>query len=59
MMFKTPYQARQAIVHKHIMINDRIVNIPSYRVKIEEEEKIQVSTRSALMNNSHDNQIKK
>ena len=34
---KTPHQARQAVVHGHIMINDRIVNIPSYIVRREEE----------------------
>ena len=28
--FKTPYQARQAISHGHVMIGDRIVNRPSY-----------------------------
>ena len=40
MLLKTPYQARQMIVHRHVMIGDRIINIPSYRVKIEEEDKI-------------------
>jgi len=34
---KTPYQARQAVVHGHVMINDRIVSIPSYIVRREEE----------------------
>ena len=38
--FKTPYQARQAIVHGHIMIGDSVVTIPSYIVKTEEEAKI-------------------
>jgi small subunit ribosomal protein S4 len=37
---KTPKEARQLIVHKHISIDGRIVNIPSYIVKIEEESKI-------------------
>lgn len=32
-----PNQARQMIVHRHIMINDRIVNIPGYLVRKEEE----------------------
>lgn len=36
----TPKQARQFIVHKHITINENIVNIPSYLVKTEEEGKI-------------------
>jgi len=44
--FKTPYQARQAIVHGHIMIGDSIVTIPSYVVKTEEEEKIHLIPES-------------
>ena len=44
--FKTPYQARQAIVHGHIMIGDAIVTIPSYIVKIEEEAKIHLIPES-------------
>ena len=44
--FKTPYQARQAIVHGHIMIGERIVTIPSYNVKIDEESKIRLTAES-------------
>ena len=44
--FKTPYQARQAISHGHIMIDDRIVNIPSYVVKVDEEEKVKLTPES-------------
>ena len=44
--FKTPYQARQAIVHGHIMIGERIVTIPSYNVKIDEEAKIRLTVES-------------
>ncbi len=44
--FKTPYQARQAIVHGHILIGDRVVTIPSYVVKIDEEAKIQLTPES-------------
>jgi len=36
----TPKQARQFIVHKHIVIEGKKVNIPSYPVKTEEESKI-------------------
>lgn len=43
--FKTPYQARQAIVHGHITINDRTITIPSYIVNVKEEEEIQISPR--------------
>ena len=38
----TPKQARQFIVHGHVMINDRKVPFPSYIVPKEEEDKIKV-----------------
>ena len=44
--FKTPYQARQAIVNGHIMIGDSVVTIPSYIVKTEEEAKIHLIPES-------------
>ena len=44
--FKTPYQARQAISHGHVMIGDRIVNIPSYVVKVDEENKVKLTSES-------------
>ena len=46
--FKTPYQARQAIVHGHIMIGDRIVNIPSYTVTTTEEDSIKFTPESKI-----------
>jgi len=46
--FKTPYHARQAIVHGHVMIGDRIVTIPSYVVKIDEEPKIHLIPESSF-----------
>jgi small subunit ribosomal protein S4 len=48
--FKTPYQARQAVVHGHIMIGDRVINIPSYTVSVEEEKNIRISPDSSLEN---------
>ena len=44
--FKSPYQARQAVVHGHIMIGDRIVNIPSYTVTTSEEANIKFTPES-------------
>ena len=44
--FKTPYQARQAIVHGHIMIGDSVVTIPSYIVKTDEETKVHLIPES-------------
>ena len=39
-LIKSPYQARQAVVHGHIMIGERVVTVPSYTVKVEEETQI-------------------
>lgn len=44
---KTPYQARQVVVHGHITINDRIVSIPSYMVRRDEESTISVRKDSS------------
>lgn len=46
--FKTPYQARQAVVHRHIMIGDRVINIPSYTVTTLEEENIRFTPESKI-----------
>ncbi len=46
--FKTPYQARQAVIHGHIMIGDRKINIPSYIVTLEEEKNIHFSPESNI-----------
>lgn len=43
--FKTPYQARQAIVHGHVTIGDRIITVPSYTVKVDEESHISLSPK--------------
>lgn len=34
--------ARQMIIHKHVTINDKKVDVPSYMVKLDEEGKIKV-----------------
>ena len=46
--FKTPYQARQAIVHGHVMIENNVVTIPSYIVKTDEEAKIHLIPESSF-----------
>ncbi len=47
-LVKTPYQARQAVVHGHISISDRIVNIPSYMVRRDEEQGVTLRSGSTL-----------
>ena len=39
-LIKSPYQARQAVVHGHVMIGDRVITVPSYTVKTDEESQI-------------------
>ncbi len=46
--FKTPYQARQAVIHGHIMIGDRKIDIPSYTVTVGEEDSIHFSPESKI-----------
>jgi len=46
--FKTPYQARQAVIHGHIMIGDRKVNVPSYVVGMTEEKDVHLAPDSTL-----------
>jgi small subunit ribosomal protein S4 len=48
-MTNTPKQARQFIVHGHVFIGDRKVNIPSYLVKGDEEDKIKFKDNSPLI----------
>jgi small subunit ribosomal protein S4 len=46
--FKTPYQARQAVIHGHIMIGDRKIDIPSYIVTVGEEDSIHFAPESKI-----------
>ena len=46
--FKTPYQARQAVIHGHIMIGERKVDIPSYTVPVTEEDSIHFAPESKI-----------
>ena len=46
--FKTPYQARQAVIHGHIMIGERKIDIPSYTVTVEEENDVHFDPESKI-----------
>lgn len=50
---KSIYHARQMVVHRHIMIGDRIVDRPSYLVSRDEEDKIRINPRSPYANPDH------
>ncbi|MCW4041296.1 MAG: 30S ribosomal protein S4 [Candidatus Bathyarchaeota archaeon] len=47
---RTPYQARQLIVHGHISIKERKVTVPSYLVSGNEEGNIQYTASSVFAN---------
>ena len=47
-MANTIKQARQFIVHGHVFINDNKINVPSYLVNIDEENKIKFKENSNL-----------
>ncbi|MCA1813592.1 MAG: 30S ribosomal protein S4 [Halobacteriales archaeon] len=46
-------QARQLIVHNHVTVNGRIVNVPGYLVPKAEQESIVYAPHSALTNEAH------
>jgi small subunit ribosomal protein S4 len=54
---KSPHQARQVVVHGHVSIGDRIVNLPAYIVKKEEENLIRL--RLNMLTGSSSTQIPK
>lgn len=55
---KTINQARQMIVHKHILVNNKIITSPSYLVKVSEEDKIEVNPKSPFYSTDHPERIK-
>ena len=50
---KTPEQARQFVVHKHIKIGNKVINSPGYLVTLSEVEQITFRDTSALSNEEH------
>ncbi len=46
-------QARQFVVHQHILVNNQTINVPSYLVKKAEEDKITFNALSSLQNPDH------
>lgn len=50
---KTPEQARQFVVHKHVKIGEKVINSPGYLVTIDEVENISFRDTSALADEEH------
>lgn len=51
-------QARQFVVHGHICVKDRKIDIPSYLVLRDEEVKIKFNPKSSVANEDHPERIK-
>ena len=45
---RTPKQARQYIIHGHVMINNTKITVPSYLVPVEEEDSISLNPESSV-----------
>jgi len=52
-MAYTIKQARQMIVHRHIALGGRIINVPGYIVKREEEDMIEFAPSSPMKDDMH------
>jgi small subunit ribosomal protein S4 len=50
---KTPFQARQLVSHGHISVAGKIVSVPGYMVKRDEEEKLKFFSHSPLSKADH------
>ncbi|MFH1592608.1 MAG: 30S ribosomal protein S4 [Candidatus Woesearchaeota archaeon] len=54
---RTPTQARQFIIHRHITIDGETVTVPSYMVKIKEEAHISFRENSKLKDEEHPERV--
>ncbi len=52
----TPRQARQAVVHKKVLINGKAMNSPSYLVRVSEEEGISIKEKKLKQKNEVEKQ---
>ncbi len=52
-MAKTLYQARQLVSHGHISVAGRIISVPGYMVKRDEEQKLKYFSHSPLSKSDH------
>lgn len=50
---KTPEQARQFVVHKHVKIGNKVINSPSYLVTIDQVQEISFRETSNLADEEH------
>jgi len=54
---RTAKQARQFIVHGHVLVNNKCVSSPSYLVTLEEETQVSFIDNSSLSNEQHPERV--
>jgi len=54
---RTTTQARQFIVHRHILVDDKNIDVPSYIVPLADEDKISFKQKSSLYNVEHPERV--
>lgn len=50
---RTPKQARQFVVHRHVLVDGNVITAPSYLVSVPEEAKVEFREFSALSDENH------
>jgi small subunit ribosomal protein S4 len=55
---KTMKQARQMIIHGHVIVNTKTITSPSYLVRVSEESSIEISPKSPFYDTNHAERIK-
>ena len=58
-MARSTRESRQIITHRHITVDGKIIDSPSYMVKKDEEDKIDYSSTSSLSSPTHPIRAKK
>jgi small subunit ribosomal protein S4 len=55
---KSMKQARQLIIHRHILVNNKILTSPGYMVRVAEESTVEISPKSSFYDTNHPERIK-
>lgn len=53
LLARSPKQARQLIVHGHVIVGDKLITSPSYLVRVDEEARIGFRNSSPFVNEQH------
>jgi len=55
---KSMKQARQMIIHRHILVNNTIISGPGHIVRVSEEKNVEISPKSPFYDTNHAERIK-